>query len=85
MPWNHPPATVSFVVSFAYVRNRSGPYRMARRRRSHPLTTCSERADAELESVLGASPHEFESRILRQPDQAKHEAGAQRVPALLIF
>jgi hypothetical protein len=35
--------------------------------------------------VLGASPHEFESRILRVSEQAQRRAGTQRVPALLIF
>jgi len=30
-----------------------------------------ERPCADLESVLGASPREFESRILRQADQAR--------------
>ncbi|MDB4873182.1 MAG: hypothetical protein JWL97_4186 [Gemmatimonadales bacterium] len=78
-------AVVSFLVSFTYVRDRSQPYPAARWRRSRPLLTCRERTGAELESVLGASPREFESRILRVSEQAQRRAGTRRVPALLIF
>ncbi|MCW2913898.1 MAG: hypothetical protein JWN52_1966, partial [Actinomycetia bacterium] len=49
------------------------------------LTDMPEHSEGQLESVLGASPHEFESRILRISEQEKRRVGTSRVPALLIF
>jgi len=61
---------VSIVVSFAGVRGR--PPRPIRHSqpRSRTAADAGERWSALLESVLGATPREFESRILRSPDQA---------------
>ncbi len=39
------------------------------------MTAIGEHWFALLESVLGATPREFESRILRNADQAMHQAG----------
>ena len=74
----HPPAIagypqaghvlVSFVVSFVYVRNRPVRIMSYGQSRSRPLATLAEPRRADLESVLGASPREFESRILRRAD-----------------
>jgi hypothetical protein len=61
-------AAVSFVVSFAVIRER--PLRPTGH--GHPwsrtLPACREREGAHLESVLGATPQEFESPILRHGD-----------------
>ena len=63
-------ALVSFVVSFSYVRRRSARTTEDGQPRSRTLLNRGEPRRADLESVLGASPREFESRILRHADQA---------------
>ena len=66
---------VSNVVSFAWVRGR--PPRPIRHSppTSRTVVNPGERRSALLESVLGATPQEFESPILRHPDQAIHKPG----------
>jgi len=68
-------AVVSVVVSFSSVQRRSPVCADRRPCRWGTVPTHGEPRDADLESVLGATPHEFESRILRQPEQAKHRPG----------
>jgi hypothetical protein len=58
-------ASVSFVVSFAGIRESSLRTTGHGHPRSRTGTACHERWGAHLESVLGAIPREFESRILR--------------------
>ena len=60
--------SVSFLVSFDYVQNRSARTTRGRQPRSRTLSTCAEPSRADLESVLVATPREFESRILRYWD-----------------
>jgi hypothetical protein len=48
--------------------------------RAEPDTAGYEHRSADLESVLGATPREFESRILRPPDQAGPAAGPSGQP-----
>jgi hypothetical protein len=66
------PAAVSFVVSFAEIRER--PLRPSGHGhpRSRTGTACRERWGAHLESVLSASPRGFESRILRRANLQEH-------------
>jgi hypothetical protein len=54
-------ALVSFLVSFSYVRPGSPGHSRPCRRRSQTVTTGGERGPTDLESVLGATPQEFES------------------------
>src|SRR5690349_3903759 len=63
---------VSNVVSFAWVRGR--PPRPIRygQPRSRTVADPGERRSALLESVLGATPQEFESPILRHADLQEH-------------
>ena len=63
-----PVRLVSNMVSFAWVRGR--PPRPIRhgQPRSRTAADAGERWSALLESVLGATPREFESRILRHAD-----------------
>jgi hypothetical protein len=58
------PASISS-VSFVIVRDRSPITRRRPRRTARTSRQPAERRSEELESVLGATPHEFESRILR--------------------
>src|SRR5467141_49261 len=60
------PAPVSVLVSFAEVRGRTRRTGPGRSSRSQTMLTCHERTSTDLESVLGAMPREFESRILRR-------------------
>ncbi len=65
---------VSIPVSFTEVR---AGLRGARRRESTHVEdgpTHAGRLPSDLESVLGAIPHGFKSRILRQPEQAERRA-----------
>ena len=55
---------VSLVVSFAPVRRSSDLPTAHLDPRSRTVPACRERWGAHLESVLGATPREFESRIL---------------------
>src|SRR5262245_66146846 len=66
------PAAVSFVVSFAEIRDRPLRPTGHGHPRSRTDTAWHERWGALLESVLGATPREFESRILRHPDLHEH-------------
>jgi hypothetical protein len=61
---------VSLLVSFSYVRPGSLRHSRPCHRRSQTATTHGEHEPTDLESVLGATPREFESRILRHADQA---------------
>ena len=61
--------------------SHSSPSAAVRRRppescsgRSRTVTDAGERGPALVESVLGATPREFESRILRNADQGKHRS-----------
>ncbi|WP_344641200.1 ABC transporter permease [Kitasatospora cystarginea] len=56
---------VSVLVSFTTVQARSAGSPAARMPQVRMCTDPAERRSAELESVLGVTPHEFESRILR--------------------
>src|SRR5262245_54584377 len=60
------PAAVSFVVSFAEIRDRPLRPTGHGHPRSRTDTAWHERWGALLESVLGATPQEFESPILRR-------------------
>src|SRR6267154_834396 len=60
------PAPVSVLVSFAAVRGRTRRTGPGRSSRSQTMLTCRECTSTDLESVLGAMPREFESRILRR-------------------
>ena len=71
-------APVSVLVSFAAVQGRPRRTGPSRSYRSQTALTYSERTSADLESVLGASPREFESRILRHADQVKRPHCRQR-------
>ena len=62
-------APVSVLVSFAAVRRRPRRTGPGRGSRSQTTLTYRERTPTDLESVLGATPQEFESLILRQPHQ----------------
>jgi hypothetical protein len=62
------PAAVSFVVSFAEIRERPLKPTGHGHPRSRTVPASHERWGAHLESVLGATPREFESRILRCAD-----------------
>src|SRR5258708_348886 len=79
----------SNVVSFAWVRGC--PPRPIRhgQPRSRTVANPGERWSALLESVLGASPREFESRILRHADLRRREVGRScssfRRPPCLSF
>jgi hypothetical protein len=53
------------LVSFSYVRPGSPGHSRPCRRRSQTATTRGEHRPTDLESVLGATPQEFESLILR--------------------
>ncbi len=57
---------VSVLVSFAPVQRRSPPTLLPGPPQARTPLSPTEPADEDLESVLGATPHEFESRILRQ-------------------
>ncbi len=59
--------------------------RAAHPRRSRTSAATGERRSALLESVLGATPREFESRILRHADlrRCEHGAGGQYPPGVL--
>ena len=73
-------APVSVLVSFAAVRER--PQRTGAGRSSRSQTTLAhrERTPADLESVLGATPQEFESLILRHREQQRRSrAGLARL------
>ena len=61
---------VSFLVSFSYVRLGSPGHSRPCHRRSQ-TTTHGEHGPTDLESVLGATLQEFESLILRHPDQGE--------------
>ena len=65
---------VSFSVSFTGVHRRPPPSVREHRRRSRTVANLSEHISAVLESVLGATPQEFESPILR------HLRGGQLLP-----
>ena len=69
---------VSVLDSFAWVRGC--PLSPIRHSQASPRTVVNpgERGSALLESVLGATPQEFESPILRHADQGKHRSA---VPA----
>jgi hypothetical protein len=59
---------VSVLVSFTPVRRRSPASACSCSRRPRTVVNAGERRAALLESVLGATPQEFESPILRAPD-----------------
>jgi hypothetical protein len=63
---------VSVLVSFARVRDRSPPRRRRTGWACNPTLNPAGQRRAELESVLGATPHEFESRILRHSPRGKN-------------
>jgi hypothetical protein len=63
---------VSNVVSFAWVRRRPPGRTRYGQPRSRTVADAGERWSALLESVLGATPREFESRILRHYDLQEH-------------
>jgi hypothetical protein len=63
-------APVLVLVSFAAVRGSPQRTGLGRSSRSQTTLTCHERTYTDLESVLGASPQEFESLILRQRSSA---------------
>jgi hypothetical protein len=67
---------VAVRVAFSLVRGR--PQRVCRSAQQQvgTLTTVAEPRDEHLESVLGATPHEFESRkmILADPAHEEHHA-----------
>jgi hypothetical protein len=66
------PHAVSVSVSFASVHSRSpSPQRPGIRLRRRPQGL-HEHDSKELESVLGATPHEFESRILRHSPESRN-------------
>jgi DNA-binding GntR family transcriptional regulator len=65
---HRPIPAVSALVSFADVLRGSAAFARGIRRRSRTVRALPGRRPADLESVLGATPHEFESRILRQHD-----------------
>jgi hypothetical protein len=69
---------VSFLVSFVVARERSGCTFSGGGPWSQTLVTQGERGCADLESVLGETPQEFESPILRHVDLQKH--GSWRPP-----
>jgi hypothetical protein len=71
-------ALVSFLVSFSYVRPGSPGHSGPCRRRSQTVTTRGERGPTDLESVLGATPQEFESLILRQFSPARTSGPTHR-------
>src|SRR5579875_269581 len=56
---------VSFAVSFSYVRTRPARTAYNGQPKSRTLLSYAEPSPTDLESVLGATPREFESRILR--------------------
>ncbi|GAA2838765.1 hypothetical protein GCM10010505_72330 [Kitasatospora aburaviensis] len=56
---------VAVLVAFTPVRGRSAPDRRVIPPQVRTPTTVPGQPDEHLESVLGATPHEFESRILR--------------------
>ena len=60
---------VPFLVSFSYVLRHPARTTQNRRPRSRTLLTDAERRPTNLESVLGATPQEFESLILRHREQ----------------
>ena len=62
---------VSFIVSFSYVRRHPAHTTRDRQPRSRTLLNYGEPKPTDLESVLGASPRGFESRILRHADQVQ--------------
>src|SRR5215831_1854058 len=66
------PAAVSFVVSFAEIRERPLRPTGHGHPRSRTVPACHERWGAHLESVLGATPQEFESPILRHAGLQEH-------------
>jgi hypothetical protein len=77
--------TVSVLVSFTDVRARSATFTNSYMPSSRQVLNVAERWSADLESVLGATPHEFESRILPPLDQAKRGANPLRAgPTCLI-
>jgi len=63
---------VSIVVSFTRVRGRPARYTGTQISTSRKVKASDERWSALLESVLGATPREFESRILRHADLQEH-------------
>ncbi len=67
--WSSQLRKVSFVVSFACVRWGPPTPTANLGRRSRTVPAWREYRDAHLESVLGETPREFESRILRHPDR----------------
>jgi hypothetical protein len=79
---------VSVLVSFTPVRRRSPVVTGSGLRSSRTVADAGERRSALLESVLGATPQEFESPILRHADQGKHRpsvpAGSHFGPAGFI-
>jgi hypothetical protein len=71
-------APVSVLVSFAAVRERPQGTGPGRSSRSQAALTRRERTPTDLESVLGASPQEFESLILRL-EASRHRYGVTKV------
>jgi hypothetical protein len=68
---------VSVLVSYTPVRDRSPRSPGSCPRRSRTAAAGRERRSALLESVLGATPREFESRILRDAGLRRCEHGAR--------
>jgi hypothetical protein len=66
----------SNVVSFAWVRGRLLRPSRHSQPRSRTVPDPGERRSALLETVLGATPQEFESPILRHADLLKHRSSA---------
>jgi hypothetical protein len=64
-------ALVSVSVSFTAVHGRPSNTTRSRLCRSRTVLTTAEHRPTDLESVLGATPRGFESRILRASDQRK--------------
>ena len=71
------PAAVSFVVSFAEIRERPLSPVAYGHPRSRTAAAGRERHGAHLESALGATPREFESRILRYAHLGQYEAAPE--------
>jgi hypothetical protein len=73
-------ACVSFAVSFTAVQTGAGGYVRAAATNQRAQPNRAERTSADLESVLGATPQEFESLILRSSDQGKRRSVTDGAP-----
>jgi hypothetical protein len=78
-----PVALVSVLVSFASVQHRPRGTGRVEITQVRTVADPGEHTPADLESVLVATPREFESRILRRPSRENVRAGRAMRPALL--